>query len=333
MSRQSEHPSYLALFRSGELQKRAMQLEARLAACDLCPQNCRVNRLDGEQGFCRSGALPIVASVCAHHGEEPPLSGSKGSGTIFFGNCNMRCVYCQNYEISQNPKTMLAHEVTTDALAGEMLRVQKLGCHNINLVSPSHFVPQVLRALCAAVPLGLRLPLVYNTSGYESLDVIKLLDGAVDIYLPDIRYASNDMARKYSRAPDYVEHARAAIKEMHGQVGLLSVDEKGIARRGVIVRHLILPGGLAGSAESLAWLARNVSPDVYMSIMAQYYPAHRARLHPELARRITPTEYQEVMVVMEGLGMENGWIQELDSPDSYRPDFSGGDHPFESRPA
>ena len=228
---------------------------------------------------------------------------------------------------------MHAHEMSVEELAREMLRIQALGCHNINLVSPSHFVPQIVRALSAAVPLGLHLPLVYNTGGYDSLEVIKVLDGIVDIYLPDIRYASNDVAKKYSRAPDYVEHARAAIKEMHRQVGLLKVDENGIARRGMIVRHLILPGGLAGSAESLTWLAQNVSPDVYMSVMAQYYPAHRAARYPELARRITRAEYEQVTALMDRLGMENGWVQEIDSPDTYRPDFGGGGHPFERKAA
>ena len=333
MEPNSFQPSYLFLYQSGELQKRAELLEKRLVSCDLCPQNCRVDRLAGERGFCRSGALPIVASVCAHHGEEPPLSGTKGSGTIFFGNCNMRCVYCQNYQVSQDPRKMHAHEMSVEELAREMLRIQALGCHNINLVSPSHFVPQIVMALSAAVPLGLHLPLVYNTSGYDSLEVIKVLDGIVDIYLPDIRYASNDVAKKYSRAPDYVEHTRAAIKEMHRQVGLLKVDENGIARRGMIVRHLILPGGLAGSAESLTWLAKSISPDVYMSVMAQYYPAHRAARFPELARRITLAEYQQVTALMDRLGMENGWVQELDSPDAYRPDFGGEGHPFERAPA
>lgn len=333
MEPQAFQPSYLSLYQSGELQKRAELMEKRLASCDLCPQNCCVNRLAGERGFCRSGALAIVASVCVHHGEEPPLSGTKGSGTIFFGNCNMRCLYCQNYQISQEPRKMRAHEISVAMLAQEMLRIQSLGCHNINLVSPSHFVPQIVRALSAAVSLGMRLPLVYNTGGYDSLETVKLLDGIINIYLPDIRYASNDVAKKYSRAPDYVEHARAAIREMHRQVGLLKMDGNGIARRGVIVRHLILPGGLAGSAESLTWLARNISPDVYMSVMAQYYPAHRAARYPELARRITPAEYKEVMAVMDRLGMGNGWVQELDSPDSYRPDFGGEGHPFERTPA
>jgi putative pyruvate formate lyase activating enzyme len=327
-------PAYISLYLSGELRKRAETLEARLTRCDLCPRNCGVNRLVGEIGFCRSGAQPIVASVCAHHGEEPPLSGTKGSGTIFFGNCTMRCVYCQNHQISQDPRKMRSHEIGVTALSHEMLRVQnELGCHNINLVSPSHFVPQIVRALCEAVPLGLHLPLVYNTSGYDSIETLKLLDGIIDNYLPDIRYASKTAAEKYSRTPDYVGNARAAIKEMHRQVGGLILDDDGIARRGLIVRHLILPGGLAGSEESLAWLAENVSRGVHVSIMAQYYPAHRAARFPELARRITPAEYEDVLAVMDRLGMENGWIQELDSPDSYQPDFGREGHPFQRAPA
>jgi len=326
--------SYLSLYRSGELHKRAAALEARLAHCDLCPRDCGVNRLAGEIGFCRSGAQPTVASVCAHHGEEPPLSGTKGSGTIFFGNCTMRCVYCQNYQISQDPRKMRGHEISVTALAHEMLRVQnELGCHNINLVSPTHFVPQIVRALYQTVPLGLHLPLVYNTGGYDSVETLKLLDGIIDIYLPDIRYASDTVAKRYSRTPDYVENARAAIKEMHRQVGGLVVDSAGVALRGLIVRHLILPGGLAGSEESLTWLAENISPGVHISMMAQYYPAHHAARFPELARHITPSEYGHVMDVMDRLGMENGWVQELDSPNNYRPDFGRGDHPFERAPS
>ena len=246
----------------------------------------------------------------------------------------MRCVYCQNYQISQDPGKMRGHEMSVTALSHEMLRVQnELDCHNVNLVSPTHFAPQIVRALCEAVPLGLHLPLVYNTSGYDSIETLKLLDGIIDIYLPDIRYATQTAAKKYSRVPDYVGNARAAIEEMHRQVGGLILDDVGIARRGLIVRHLILPGGLAGSKESLAWLAENVSRDVHVSIMAQYYPAHHAARFPELARRITPQEYENVMAVMDRLEMENGWIQEHDSPDNYQPDFGREGHPFERAPA
>jgi putative pyruvate formate lyase activating enzyme len=322
-------PGYLSLYRSGELQKRAEALEARLVQCDLCPRICGINRVKGEIGFCRSGTLPIVASVCSHHGEEPPVSGTKGSGTIFFGNCNMRCVYCQNHQISQDRRKLRGREMDCHTLAQMLLYLQgKLGCHNINFVSPSHFVPQMVRAVLEAVPLGLRLPLVYNTSGYDSEETLKLLDGVIDIYLPDIRYSDNNVAKKYSSAPGYVEHARTAIKEMYRQVGGLVVDKEGVAQRGLIVRHLILPEGLAGSEESLTWLTREVSPDIHLSIMAQYYPAHHANRFPALARRITEAEYDSVVALLDRLGMENGWIQGLDSPDNYQPDFERGGHPF-----
>jgi len=323
-------PAYLSLYRSGELHKRAEALEVRLAHCDLCPRNCGINRLKGELGFCHSRALAVVASICAHHGEEPPLSGIKGSGTVFFGNCNMRCVYCQNHQISQDRRRLRGQEADCQALAQQLLYLQDvLGCHNINFVSPSHFVPQMVRAVLEAVPLGLKLPLVYNTGGYDSVDTLKLLDGIIDIYLPDIRYADSKVAKKYSHAPDYVEHARAAIKEMYRQVGSLVVDDKGVAQRGMIIRHLILPEGLAGSEESLTWLKQELSPDVYLSIMAQYYPAHRASLFPAIARRITKPEYNKVIALLERLGMENGWIQALDSPDNYQPDFRREGHPFQ----
>jgi putative pyruvate formate lyase activating enzyme len=324
-------PSYISLYQSGELKKRAEALEARLHDCDLCPRKCGVNRLEGEMGFCHSGAWPIVDSVCPHHGEEPPLSGTKGSGTVFFGNCNMRCIYCQNYQISQDKKHLRGYETDCKSLAERMLYLQDVyGCHNINFVSPSHFVPQMVRAILEAVSLGLKVPLVYNTGGYDSVETLSLLGGIIDIYLPDIRYADNLAARKYSRAPHYVEYSRAAIKEMFKQVGNLVTDEKGVAERGLIVRHLILPGNLAGSTSSLNWLANEISRDVHISLMAQYYPAHRARHFPALSRRITKDEYETVLEVLDRTGLENGWIQSLDSPDSYRPDFKRDGHPFES---
>ena len=326
-------PSYLALHASGELQRRAAALMERMAHCDLCPRDCRVNRLAGGLGLCLSGSLPIVCSVCDHHGEEPPLSGTRGSGTIFFGNCNMRCVYCQNHQISQDPRGVLGKEMGCASLARQMLHLQDVvGCHNINVVSPSHFVPQIVQAVAEAVPLGLRVPLVYNTGGYDSMETLKLLDGIVDIYLPDIRYASDQAARKYSGVKQYTAHNRAAIKEMYRQVGNLVTDDEGVAERGLIVRHLILPEGLAGSEASLEWLATGVSPDVHVSVMSQYYPAHRAARFRELARRITPAEYQVVVDALDRLGMENGWVQELESPESYRPDFGREGHPFSSPP-
>ena len=330
-------PSYLALYRSGELKRRTELLEARLKSCDICPRNCGVNRLIGELGFCHSAALPIVDTVCQHLGEEPPISGTKGSGTVFFGNCNLRCVYCQNYQISQNWRKMQSKEMEYQVLAEKLLYLQNdLGCHNINFVSPSHFVPQILKTLLLAIPMGLKIPLVYNTSGYDSLDTIKALDGVIDIYLPDLRYASDKIAKRFSQAPDYVEHDRDAIKEMYRQVGdtstgsghTLITDENDIAQRGLIVRHLILPERLAGSEESLTWLAREVSPMVHVSLMAQYYPTHHAGRFAELSRRITEAEYFEAVDLLDKLGIENGWIQEMSAPASYQPDFEQDTHPF-----
>jgi putative pyruvate formate lyase activating enzyme len=322
-------PGYLALYRSGELERRAVRLTAHLAACDICPRECGVDRLKGKLGHCHSGPLPIVASYCAHRGEEPVISGTRGSGTIFFGNCNMRCVYCQNYQISQSPKIQQANEVSIRTLAERMLYLQdELHCHNINLVTPSHLVPQIVSALVEAVPKGLHLPLVYNTGSYDSLKTLVELDGIISIYLADIRYASNELGRLYSRSRNYVDHARAAIIEMQRQVGDLVTDEEDIAQKGLIVRHLILPNGIAGSAESLAWLVKEVSPRVAVSVMSQYYPAHRARKYKEINRKITPEEYREAVDLVEKLGIENGWVQDMDAADNYRPDFTDTE-PFE----
>jgi len=325
-------PGYIELYRSGELKRRVEALEARLAACDICPRGCGVNRLEDERGFCHSGPLPIVASVCAHHGEEPVLSGTRGSGAIFLGNCNMRCVYCQNHQISQDYKAQKRHEVETGVLAEHMLFLQdELGCHNINFVSPSHFVPQLVRAVLEAVPLGLRLPLVYNTSSYDSVATLRELDGIISVYLADLRYASNKWGRRFSKAPGYVERARAAIREMYRQVGNLLVDEENIAQKGLIVRHLILPNGIAGSRDSLGWLVGEVSPRVAVSLMSQYFPAHLAPRLPLLSRTITSEEYDEVSDLVEELGIENGWMQAMDASADYRPDFSGDGYPFPER--
>jgi len=322
-------PGYIALFKSGELKRRAEALAARLGACDICPRQCGVNRLEGESGFCKSGYLPVVSAVCAHHGEEPVISGSRGSGAIFFGNCNMRCVYCQNYQISQDYKAQHSKEVDFHILAERMLYLQdELGCHNINLVSPSHFVPQIVQAVLEAVPMGLKLPLVYNTGGYDAIQPLRELEGIIDIYLSDLRYASDKWARKFSQAPDYVGHARAAIQEMYRQVGDIVLDSDGLARRGLIVRHLILPNRVAGSQDSLDWLARQVSPTVTVSIMSQYFPTHRASQIPLLSRTILPLEYEEVAKLIDRLGLENGWLQEMGAAENYRPDFASEGHPF-----
>ncbi len=321
---------YLALYQSGELSKRAAKLISRLEACDICPHRCGINRLRNETGFCRSGSLPVVSSVCAHHGEEPAISGSRGSGTIFFGNCNMRCVYCQNYQISQDEYAQKGNSISIQTLAEKMLFLQnELKCHNINLVAPTHMVPQIVQALVLAVPLGLYLPLVYNTGGYDALETTQTLEGIVDLYLPDIRYSSDEVALKYSGVKDYVRHNRAALKEMYRQVGDLQTDSDDVAQRGLIIRHLILPEGLAGSGRSLRWMSRNLSPEVTLSVMSQYFPSHRASSFPEINRKINYAEYSAVVEVMEEEDMKNGWLQELDAPENYLPDFNKDGHPFE----
>ena len=323
-------PRYIELFNSGELEQRAEGLEKRLEECDICPRECGARRLDAKIGTCNSRLLPIISSFCAHHGEEPALSGTRGSGTIFLGNCNMRCVYCQNFQISQEPKKQQVNEVELQILAERMIYLQdNLGCHNINFVTPSHFVPQIVRAVMTAVPMGLNVPLVYNTSSYDSLKTVREIEGIFDIYLADLRYASNENARKYSRVYHYVESAHDAIKEMYRQVGNLEVDKDGIARKGLIIRHLILPNDIAGSEKSLRWLAEEISPEVTVSIMSQYHPAHRAHKYPLLNRRITPKEYAGVVKWVEELGMINGWMQGMESPGFYLPDFERDNNPFQ----
>jgi len=322
-------PAYVALYHSGELKRRTQALEARLASCDICPRECKVNRLENETGFCHSAYLPIVSAVCAHHGEEPAISGNRGSGTIFFGNCNMRCVYCQNYQISQNWKKQKSREIDCHTLAENMLYLQdELGCHNINFVSPSHFVPQLVRAVLDAVPMGLRVPLVYNSNGYDSISSLKELDGIISVYLPDLRYASDDWAKKFSQAQDYVSQARQAIKEMYRQVGDLAMDKFGVAQRGLIVRHLILPNGLADSEKTLTWLAEELSSTVTVSIMSQYLPLHKAQRIPLLSRKISPAEYETVLQLLHDTGLENGWVQEMGASENYVPDFEREGQPF-----
>ncbi len=326
----SYQPKYLSLYESGELEKRAERLWQRLANCDICPRECGVNRLQGETGFCHSGCMPIVASFCDHHGEEPVLSGSRGSGTIFFGNCNLRCCYCQNHQISQNHKQQKANEVDRHTLAGYMIYLQdKLDCHNINFVSPSHFVPQIIKALLEAVSMGLRIPLVYNTNSYDSIETLKELDGIMDIYLPDLKYASDSRAYRFSKARNYVLHSRNAIREMYRQVGELAVDNNGVAQRGLIVRHLILPNNIAGSRQSLNWLAKEVSPKVTISLMSQYHPTHKAYKYSLLSRPVNITEYEEALKAMEEAGLGEGWAQDMASHKHYLPDFERKDHPFE----
>ena len=322
-------PGYLSLYESGELAKRAERLNARLASCDICPRKCGIDRLHGETGSCNSEELPIVSSFCDHHGEEPAISGSRGSGTIFFGNCNLRCVYCQNYQISQDWQKQKSNEISGHQLAEHMLYLQdELKCHNINLVSPSHFVPQIIESLLEAIPMGLHIPLVYNTNGYDSLETLKELDGIIDIYLPDFKYFDDKRALELSNVGDYVISAQTAIREMYRQAGNLIIDDDWIAQRGLIVRHLILPNGLSGSKEVLKWLAGELSPEVTISLMSQYEPMHRANELPSISRNITQSEYDEVFDTLEELGMENGWVQKMGAQKLYLPDFEREGHPF-----
>lgn len=286
-------PAYLRLLESGELERRVADSWHHMERCDLCARYCRVNRLEGVEGaVCRTGEQAVVHGYGAHHGEEDPLRGSAGSGTIFFTWCNLRCVFCQNWEVSQKG---LGRRMDPGEIARIMLELQSEGCHNINLVSPSHVVAQILAAVRIAAGQGLRLPLVYNSGGYDSPEALALLDGVIDIYMPDLKYGDSAAGHRYSHVRDYVEVNRAAVKEMHRQVGDLVLDRRGLAQRGLLVRHLVLPGDIANTESVLAFLAREVSPSTYLNIMDQYYPCYRAREYPELARRITPLEYLEAL--------------------------------------
>jgi Uncharacterized Fe-S protein PflX, homolog of pyruvate formate lyase activating proteins, COG1313 len=289
------YPSYLNLTES-QWKERIEKALSLLESCEVCPHRCGVNRLKGELGFCKTGKNAIVDSYFPHRGEEKPIRGYRGSGTVFFSYCNMRCVYCQNYQISQLGE---GKEVSPEELSAIFLELQVMGCHNLNLVTPSHVVPQILSALYLAVQKGFRLPIVYNTSSFDSLESLRLLEGIVDIYLADLKYADREIARRYSKVKNYPEIAMAAIREMHRQVGDLILDERGIAIRGLLVRHLVLPNGLAGTekvAEFLASLSKNTA----VNVMDQYYPSYMAWKYPELNRRITQREYHQALSSMEG---------------------------------
>jgi putative pyruvate formate lyase activating enzyme len=297
----SFEPAYLSLLRSGELKRRVDAAYQRLEECDICPRRCGVNRHQGSEGaVCRTAERAVVTSYSPHFGEEDPLVGDGGSGTLFFAWCNLKCQYCQNADISQ-----LGHgqEVDPSELATMMLRLQHMGCHNINFVSPTHVVPQILAAVLIAAEAGLRLPLVYNTGGYDSLATLALLDNVFDIYMPDMKYSSETSARRLSKVKDYPRINQAAVAEMHRQVGDLCVDERGIAQRGLLVRHLVLPGGLAGTADIVRFLANQVSPDTYINIMDQYRPCYKAHQIPELNRRITSQEYAEAVHLAREAGL------------------------------
>jgi putative pyruvate formate lyase activating enzyme len=327
--------SYLKLHKTGELSERADKLTKMLQSCRICPKDCEVNRLENKMAACYSGLLPIVSSYCVHLGEEPVLSGSadrgnfNGVGNIFFGNCNLRCVYCQNYEISQNHRLEINNEVSIEKLAEIMLELQSRNVNAIGLVSPTHFVPQIVKALSIAAGNGLHLPLIYNTNSYDSVEILKILDGIIDIYLPDIKYSEDEYGYRFSKIKEYVSHSRASIKEMYGQVGSELVLENGILRRGLIIRHLILPNDLAGSKETLKFIAE-IDKRICISLMSQYYPVHKAVEIDLLSRNIREREYVKVLEIMDQLGLENGFIQEFESESYYRPDFFNRSEPFKS---
>jgi len=300
-------PGYLKIGRD-ELLRRAGVARERLRSCGICPNDCGVDRLSGEIGVCGAGANAKVASANLHNGEEPPISGTRGSGTIFFSHCTMGCVFCQNWPISHKGN---GREVDAAGLAKMMLDLQGRGAHNINFVTPTHYMPQILDALVLAVDGGFRLPIVYNTSGYETVPALRLLDGIVDIYLPDMRYSCDLNAKRYSKVKAmYSVVNRAAVREMFRQAGLLETDDTGIAVRGLIIRHLVLPGGVAGTDETLKFIATELSRYVPVSLMDQYFPTYKAGSFPEMDRKITQDEYEQAAALLEKYGLHEGWVQE-----------------------
>lgn len=293
-------PGYIALHKSGELARRVETFRKILADCTLCPWHCHVNRFEGEKGVCRVGALPMVSSYGPHFGEERPLVGVHGSGTIFLAYCNLKCVFCQNYDISHLGE---GREVQAEELGEMMLSLWRQGCHNINFVTPSHQTAQILAALPYAIERGLNVPLVYNCGGYEELATLRLLAGIFDIYMPDFKYGDSATALLLSGTPHYVETAKESLKEMHRQVGNLVMDERGIAVRGLLVRHLVLPAGFAGTREVMEFIAREISPDTCVNIMDQYRPCFRASEHPSMNRRITSGEFEEAVAIARAEGI------------------------------
>jgi len=315
-------PSYIKLYRSGELERRYLKADSLLENCTCCPRECGVNRNKDILGICKTGSCATVPYYGLHFGEEPVISGLRGSGNIFFGNCNLSCVYCQNFQISQNNESLRHASVSSRKLAEIMMELQNQGAHNINLVSPSHVVPHIIKGLFHAASMGLNIPVVYNSNGYDSLASLRLLDKIVDIYLPDVKYANNRNAFRYSRARNYLYVVKKALIEMYNQVGILKTDKNGIAQKGLIIRHLILPFNIAGTYESLKFVADILSCNIPVSIMTQYYPTHRAARFPELNREINEEEYEGIIEIVNFLNLKSGWIQELGSSKMFRPDFT-----------
>ncbi len=319
-------PSYRHLYESGELKQRVEKAKELWKSCNLCPRNCGVDRSKGELGICRTGASLKISSVLPHFGEEPPLTGEKGAGAVFFSSCNLRCLHCQNYEISWET---WGKDVQPEKLAGEMIRLQEAGCHNIDLVSPTHMVPQLLQTIELAADMGLRLPLVYNSGGYDSLHVLKLLDGVIDIYLPDMKYADEAVALRLSGVKQYPYYNRLAVKEMFRQVGPLQTDKKGVAKKGLLIRHLILPNGLSGSFSTLAFIRDELPRETPVSLMSQYHPSYKAKDDPQLQQALSRKEYDSVMDKFEELGLTEGYQQELSASHTGLPAFRDrADSPF-----
>jgi putative pyruvate formate lyase activating enzyme len=302
-----DYPSYLKSYADSSLQQKIGQAYKLLESCEICPRRCKVDRTKNKKGFCRVGLNPIVCSFMPHHGEEPPVSGRRGSGAIFFSYCNLKCQYCQNYSFSQNGE---GEEVSLEKLSELMLYLEELRCHNINLVTPTHFMPQILKALSLAIEKGLKIPIVYNTSGYELPEIIRILEGIVDIYLVDMRYAEAGQSEKYSQAKDYPHYNQEAVKEMHRQTGDAEFDAEGIIKKGIIVRHLVLPHNIAGTEKIMEFISREISLKTYISLMSQYQPYYLAHKYPQISRRIYKEEYQQAIDCLHKYGLENGWTQD-----------------------
>lgn len=323
-------PGWVRLDRQGELEDRIRRLMELASPCRLCPRDCRVPRLEGALGHCRTGPGAPVASATAHFGEEPEISGTRGSGTVFFAGCSLRCLYCQNHQISQDKEESRAEAPSPEALARIYRSLQDRGVHNLNWVTPSHVVPWALQGLREAASLGVDLPLVYNTSGYDALATLKALEGVVDIYLADLRYGDDEAAMRCSGAPDYVPAARAAIREMARQVGTEnSLGPDGLLRRGLVIRLLVLPNDLASIRETLAFLKAELGTGVRIALMSQYYPAHRAPEEPLLSRPVSAGEYWRAVDWADRMGFDNLLIQEFEARHFYRPDFQRQQEPFE----
>ncbi len=315
-------PSYIKLYSSGKLFERTLKAEEILNSCTSCPQNCKTNRTQNKLGKCLSGYKPIVSSYTPHFGEEPVLSGSNGAGNIFFGNCNLRCIFCQNFEISQNYKIEKENEVSFERLAEIMLELQNKNCHNIGLVSPTHFSAQILKSIFLAAKMGLKIPIIYNSNGYDSVEMLKLYKDVADIFLPDFKYGNSDYGKQFSKVDNYFEYAKLAIKEMYEQVGDELIYKDNIVVRGLIIRHLVLPNGLSEAENVFAFIANELSPKIHISVMSQYFPTNKAEKEILINRTIRASEYEHVLDLLDKYHLKNGWMQDFESENFYRPEFT-----------